>query len=324
VRHLLQDDRVRRAGNALPEPIREALKRLARPNRSVIFSARAPSVYASKLRFRLRLRDTDVFLVGHPKSGNTWLAYMLAVAQAAGDPERRINVASVGNFIPAAHRYEVLHVVRSRGLLQSYERLANPRIFRNEEPVCPDLYPRTIYLVRDPRSVLVSYFHHYKAEANDSTMILDDFVAAYLSDMSSVAPTIARWDLQVLDWLDRVERQPVAIVKYEDLHASPETKLAELATFARIPVATDALNAAVERGRFEALREEERRHGAEAEGFRLKASRGRFYRSGRIDGWREELSPAARTSIEEEFRPTMDALGYLATPPEATTSRREQ
>ena len=31
------------------------------------------------ISFRGAVRKSDVFLVGHPKSGNTWLAFMLAV-----------------------------------------------------------------------------------------------------------------------------------------------------------------------------------------------------------------------------------------------------
>jgi hypothetical protein len=280
-------------------------------NPSVVFSTGTVATLASKYRFRARLRGTDAFVVGHPKSGNTWLAYMLAVVKEAGDPEQRVNVANVGVFIPAAHRYEALHVVGSRRLLRSYDRLANPRVFRNEEPVYPELYPRTVYLVRDPRAVLVSYYHHYKAEFDDPDMSMDRFVSTYLRDPSAVGAPIARWDVQVGEWMRRAGAQRVLIVRYEDLHEDPEGCLSEIVAFCDIPATTEAVRAAGRRGAFEAMQQEERRYGAESAGFRLSQRRGQFYRRGAVDGWREELPSAAHEAIDATFGSLMETLGYL-------------
>ena len=54
----------------------------------------------------------------------------------------------------------------------------------------------------------------------------------------------------------------------------------------------------MERGAFEAMRRVEESHGAES--FRGVDPGGRrFVRRGRVDSWREELSPGARLRIEE-------------------------
>ena len=292
-------------------PITRAAKVRFFGTSSVVFSKGTVATLASKYRFRARLRGTDVFIVGHPKSGNTWLAYMLALVKEGGDPDLRVNVANVGAFIPAAHRCEALHIVGSRALLRSYDRLANPRVFRNEEPVCPELYPRTVYLVRDPRAVLVSYYHHYKAEFNDPDMPIDRFVSTYLRDPSAVGAPIARWDVQVGEWIRRAEAQRVLMVRYEDLHEDPEGCLSEIVAFCDIPATTEAVRTAGRRGAFEAMQREESRYGAESAGFRLKERRGTFYRRGEVDGWREELPSAARGAIDATFGPVMETLGYL-------------
>src|SRR5262245_56134175 len=96
--------------------------------------------------FQRALRQTDVFFIGHPKSGNTWVAYMLAKILYK-DEMNKVTMASVGHYLPVIHGQD--------SLIARYENLPSPRIFRNEYPVHPQLYPKTIYLVRDPRAALV-------------------------------------------------------------------------------------------------------------------------------------------------------------------------
>ena len=264
-----------------------------------------------ELLFRAYLRPTDVFLVGHPKSGNTWLAYMLAIILREGDPRGQITVANVGNFIPGIHGDD-LGMLKHRGL-------SNPRVFRNEFPMFPHLYPRTIYMVRDPRSVLVSYYHHYRVTTADSEMTLEAFVAKYLADGPIVTwePGLARWDAQVAEWTDRAREAPVMFVTYEALHDDRRAVLEKVTRFSRIPSTEDSIEAAVERGSFEAMRSEEAQWGAQAylldagQAYREAPSRtGWFFRQGRRDGWKDELPAKARTAIEREFGSAMEIFGY--------------
>jgi hypothetical protein len=264
-----------------------------------------------KLLFSAYLRPTDVFLVGHPKSGNTWLAYMLGIILRAGDPGGQITVANIGDFIPEIHGDDL-------GILK-HRALPNPRVFRNEFPMFHHLYPRTIYMVRDPRSVLVSYYHHYRVTTADSEMTLEAFVAKYLADGPIVTwePGLARWDTQVAEWTNRASEASVMIVAYEALHEDRRAALERVASFCGVQAPEDAIAAAVERGSFEAMRSEEARWGAQAylldggQAYReAPGGTGWFFRQGLRDGWKDELPAKARTAIEREFGPTMEALGY--------------
>ena len=108
--------------------------------------------------FQHELRQTDIFLIGHPKSGNTWLAYMLAIILNK-DFNRHINLATIGDYVPVIHGRD--------SMIVKYRNLFNPRVFRNEWPIYPDRYPKIIYLIRDPRSILVSYYHMYNTLFDD-------------------------------------------------------------------------------------------------------------------------------------------------------------
>ena len=255
-------------------------------------------------RFRASLRPLDTFIVGHPRSGNTWLAYMLAILLEKGDPDCRVTVANIGHFIPVIHGRDPLII--------NHAARPDPRIFRNERPNYPNLYPRTLFIVRDPRATLVSYFHYYRTLARDEEMTLDAFVARYLADGCIVdfEPDVVRWDRMVTEWVGRGGRRPVMIVRYEEIHEDRNGLLGRISSFCGLDPPAHALESAVKRGSFESMRQEEGRHGVEPQHPPDPPSRGWFFRQGRTDGWSSELSAESLAAVDRAFGSAMEAVGY--------------
>src|SRR5438132_5015556 len=88
----------------------------------------------------------DVFLVSYPRSGNTWTRFLLGNLIDQNDPVTFSNVES---------RIPEIYFNRDRFL----RALPRPRMLKSHEPFQPH-YPRVIYIVRDPRDVAVSFYHH--------------------------------------------------------------------------------------------------------------------------------------------------------------------
>lgn len=254
-------------------------------------------------RFERALRPTDTFIVGHPKSGNTWLAYMLAILLF---PDRRdsVNLVNVGDFVPFVHAHDYR--------IRRYPDLPDPRVFRNEVPEHPDLYPRTIYLLRDPRAVLVSFWHMYRTMFAED-LGFDPFLDQYLATSGIFEwwnAKLTPWDRQVDDALSRAETDAsLTIVRYEEMVADRQAALRRLAAFLELPADPEALAAAVERGGFRSMRLDEEAHGAEAYEGRA-AGEGRFVRKGRTDGWRDEIGSEQAARIEDAFGEVMARAGY--------------
>jgi len=108
-----------------------------------------------------------------------------------GFREKKSIWMNIDHYVPGIHFEDIA--------IERHPKLLERRVFRNEVPVYPQYYPRTIYLVRDPRSVLVSYYHMYRTIFNDTTTPLQDFVEEYLrnGNIQRYEPQIDRWDRQV-------------------------------------------------------------------------------------------------------------------------------
>ena len=257
----------------------------------------------NKELFENNLRKTDVFLVGHPKSGNTWMAYMLAML-ANNDYKQRVNVSNVGEFIPTIHDADYR--------IAEYSDLSDPRIFRNEGPKYPELYPKTIYILRDPRSVLLSYYHHCVHDTGRTDWKITDFVDEMITQgcIRSLEPFLVRWDRQVETWLERAQSQPVIFVKYEDLKQNCYAVLERINNFIELECDEKTIRLAVERGGFSNMRKDEEKYGAESYPGE-QGKKGYFVRKGKVDSWKEEMPGEVIETIEKSFFPVMKKMGYL-------------
>lgn len=256
------------------------------------------------IRFKSFVRPSDIFLVGHPKSGNTLMAYMFAIV-VFRDFVRNINLANIDNYVPGIH-FEDLAIVK-------HGMMAGPRVFRNEVPLFPQWYPRAIYLVRDPRAVLVSYYHMYRTIFNDTKTTIAEFVDEYLrnGNIQRYEPQITRWDRQVSIWLKRAERDSrIMIVPYEKMVKNKPEVLEHVLEFASVECSDALFEHVLERSSFAAMRKTEEEFGEENYPGEI-GKRGRFIRRGEVSGWKEELPPESVQAIEREFGPVMKKMGYL-------------
>lgn len=279
--------------------------RWGRPTLSALYPLLSPYRKARDRRLvKHHLRHSDVFLVGHPKSGNTWVAYMLGIL-IHQDFNNALNLANVGDYVPVIHGkdYEIYR----------YPDLKNPRVFRNEWPIYPDLYPRVIYLVRDPRSVLVSYYHMYGLLTGDGKLSLHEFVREYLARgcLIRLEPNI-RWDIQVRYWADRANRNDTILIRYEDMLLQRQAALERTVSFMGLPYTSDLIRLALGRGEFKAMKKNEREHGAESY-LRVNGRKGAFIRRGKIDSWKDEMEPKTVRLVERELGSVMALLGYEPT-----------
>ncbi len=249
----------------------------------------------------------DVYLVSYPRSGNTWTRFLVGNLLFPNDPATFSNIESR----VAEIYFNPDHVLR---------RLPRPRLLKSHEAFHPR-YPRVICIVRDPRDVAVSCYHHdVKARNIPDDYPIDDFIPRFLK--AEFDPWWGSWADNVMSWISmRQGRSSFLLLRYEDMKEDPQRELLKIgrflsgAGFHNLDLSPQRLAQAVELSspeRMRALEKAEAKHYAQLKETRPDKP---FVRSATAGGWKSALSPKSVQRIEEAWGPVMRQLGYLLSEP---------
>lgn len=253
---------------------------------------RRPSVPAAR---NLTVLPADVFLVSYPRSGNTWLRFLLANALR---PEPPATFATFGEVVPD------IYDESDRALLRRSE----PRVLKSHEPFDPR-YRRVLYVVRHPADVAVSYYHYLiKMRVIPPGFDVGRFVASFVS---GGLDDFGQWGDHVTGWLDAREGESdFVLVRYEDVLDDPGEALAAAVELIGADVDDVTMAAAVERSRADELRRLERETATALPTFRGSRLEDPFIRKARAGTAAEELSPEVVTEIMDAWPKAAARVGY--------------
>ena len=238
-------------------------------------------------------------ICSYPKSGNTWLSFLLANLMRPGETIRGTDVR---NLVPDVHGLKAHDIDGDKA----------PAIFKSHEPFRPD-YDRVVYLYRDPRDVMLSYYHYSKGLGTiGPDVTVDDYITGFTSPDPSLNPPFGNWGEHVGSWFGACEDEPTFLpVSYEAMLEAPEAELARVASFLDIDHDPDRIESAVHQSTAEEMRKLEKAGELHRQGHSREFDNLTFIRKAKAGSWREELSPGAAHRIEEAFGPMMERLGYL-------------
>lgn len=247
-------------------------------------------------RFR-GVTDQDVLLATYPKSGATWLTFMLAELVWGVGEQHEIHDL---RFVPTVGKQHLgVNRLPSGGwLLRTHE------LYR---PACK----RAIYVVRDGRDVAVSvYFHIKRVTGLEATF--SEFLGPYLDGQFIGAGV---WHEHIANWLDSpcFQDGQGMVVRYEDMKQDARRELQRCAEFLGVDASPERLDHAAAVGDFEAMRKTENR--TERIVHREKGPAISFVRKGIVGDWKNHFSPEDLTRFYAVAGPAMDRLGYGAATP---------
>lgn len=233
------------------------------------------------------LSPADVFFAAYPKSGTTYIRFVLfemLSGMPAGFRTTNILMAGIGGHTKA------MKLLPGGGHL-----VATHEHYRKQ-------YKRVIYVVRDARDVLLSEYAFLKA-LDFYKDDLDSFVRYFLfTKVSGYGP----WHKHVTGFLD----SPIAgtdnmmLVRFEDLRKDPMPWFARIAEFLGVSVSEERIRTAVANNSIEAMREKENKEPVKA------SIRGRFVRDGKVSGWVSKLTLEQVRLIEQHAGDALVRLGY--------------
>jgi hypothetical protein len=243
----------------------------------------------------LLILPDDIFLVSFPKSGNTWTRFLLANLRFPDEPA---TWANINRLIPDP----------TGTPKKDFDRMQRPRIIKSHECFDPR-YPRVVYIVRDPRDVVVSQYHyHRKIRKIEDDSPIEKFVTRFLA--GETCPH-GSWGQNVSTWLYTSEANSrFLLLRYEDLVEDTARELAKVAAFLHLEGGPQQIARAVERSSADQMRKLEKAQPNKNE--LMKGSRKdlSFVRAAGSGGWRSDLPAPMAARIEEAWGPLMRHLGY--------------
>lgn len=189
---------------------------------------------------KLKFREDDVFLTMFPKSGSTWLSeciylvvhqyhYELALKESIEYRFPQIDSPSHDVFDLILEQY---NIVNQRRLVKSSVPMSLMIEAQQQDlqPKQPNLKPKVISIFRNPRDVLVSFFHHCKTVKHYD--IGYDFDMFYESFVTGKVPCGPIWTMynSMYDYHCQNPNTSM-IIFYEDMKQDLRTQIKRICEF---------------------------------------------------------------------------------------------
>jgi len=244
----------------------------------------------------LTVYPDDTFLVSFPRSGNTWTRFLICNLI---DPENPVNFAQIESRIPE------IYDVTDRAL----RALPRPRIIKSHESFDPR-YKKIVYIVRDPRDVLLSYYEfQLKRRVITEDCSLEEFLPRFME--SEFEPMTGSWRDHVLSWIaTRGGLKNFLLLRYEDMLAHTQEESTKIAEFLGLDSSTERVARAVALSSADRMRRLEKEESRQWKETRKTRQDKPFVRKATSGGWKSALPEHCVAQLESAWGDVILSVGY--------------
>ena len=270
-----------------------------------------------------------VWIASYPKSGNTWVRSFLSDYLNKSKTDFDFSILQKIKRFPRKELYDNLkinynnffEIVSNWINMQSYLNLKDETIYLKTHNAMCTINGHSftnknntlgiIYVVRDPRDVILSYSSHLKKNIEDTFQIMTDkhakgmvkYDGKYITDS-----ILGSWSENYKSWKNCNITNKI-IIKYEDLISNPCKYFSQIITYLNkiddININQQMINKSIENTNFKKLQNLEKKFTFE------EKEHGIFFRKGQSGNWKNELDEKIIFQIEEAFKEEMKELRYL-------------
>ena len=276
-----------------------------------------------------------VWLASYPKSGNTYLRSFLSTYFFSKDDSYSFDLLkNIGQYpktsvfsrlgINIKDRHEV-----AKSHLKVQKKINDSKTLKflktHSSFVKMDGYSFTdldntlgvIYVVRDPRDVIISFSNHNDQPINKTLEMINDNFILDADDENRVAVYMGSWSFHYNSWKPFKRVNKYILVKYEDLIKNKEKTFKEILYFLKnlanvnFKIEDKKIKKIIQEIEFEKLKKLEEKIGFPESKKTKQGEKIAFFRKGSIQQWRNNLDLKTRKSIETSCEKEMKELGYL-------------
>ncbi len=254
------------------------------------------------------LPDQYVWIASYPKSGNTWMRFIIANIMSGGVS----NSNDIEGMVPDIHRGPLRPALHHCGRAFAKTHFAYGSVKQQQATV------GAVYIVRHPLDVLVSHLDYFglNEQPAKASKFIDEFIN-YGGYPHWGELGFGTWQKHVRSWTFETRRFPRLFVRYEDLLTDTTAEVTRVFEFLEIDAAPEDIARACEQSSFKSLRKMEQTEQKESSssGFfaaerRQKGETFRFMSKGVSGRYQERLAPEHLELASNKFGATMKLLGY--------------
>uniref|UniRef100_A0A8C4TPJ8 Sulfotransferase n=1 Tax=Erpetoichthys calabaricus TaxID=27687 RepID=A0A8C4TPJ8_ERPCA len=254
---------------------------------------------------KFQAKADDILIATYPKAGTTWMIEIM-------DSIRQGGITKEITTIPSHERTPFLEL-SSMGTLPAGKSLyasdmPSPRLVKTHLPF--QLVPQSfwdkgckvIYVARNAKDILVSYFFFHKI-----TPILphagtwDDFFESFLSGNV----VWGSWFDHVTGWWDVREKHQILYVFYEDILQDPMREVERVARFLGHTLDNGTIQEIVKHTSFNMMKDNPMTNFSRMPTCIVDVRISPFMRKGQVGDWKNHFTVAQNQRFEEEYRRRM-------------------
>lgn len=271
------------------------------------------------------MSDTFTWIASYPRSGNTWLRFLVANCLV----DHQFDWTKAMNSF-AFELYYYMGKVRNDGwsnqdVVDTLRRVIRgqptadrigDRLFMKTHDAWSDKHPfadmggPAVLLVRDPRDVLLSAINYHQL-TRDTEADPVQYAHAYIKnggDPAWIKSGYGTWFEHYQSWAEQ-SSFPVHVVRYEQLKTDPVPALVKLCAFLEFDITSEDADRAVDRTALAKLQKVEQ--DARADGTFGGLNKGfKFFNKGKSGQSLDDLEPGLDDLFEQKFANELAEMGY--------------
>ncbi|XP_032999545.1 amine sulfotransferase-like [Lacerta agilis] len=247
------------------------------------------------------IRDSDVFLVTYPKSGTVWTENILSLIYHEGHRDGSEKLTLLDRVMSL--EYNIGNV--------DYASRPSPRLFASHVPYY--LVPKglrnrrakVVYVVRNPKDVLVSYYHFSKTslkleEVEDFGIFMERFLAGKV--LASL------WLDHVEGWYSHRDDFNILFLTYEEMKKDLRSSVLKLCNFLGRRLTEKEVDAVVDQATFNKMKADPRANYEFMPPEFMDYSKGHFLRKGTVGDWKNMMTVAQNERFDSVFKERIEKL----------------
>ena len=227
----------------------------------------------------MKLRPDDVWIVTFPKSGTTWTQQIVRLIVNREED----NGVVIEEAVPWVEGFSVLPN-RGHKYYVDIDKMTSPRAFKSHLPYemmpcgLPSNTPgKYINVIRNPKDVAVSYFHHYNSYPYYPHYEWDNFFEMFIKGELEYGDFFNH----ILSWWAHKDDHNVLILKYEDMKKDLPSAVATIAKFIGQDISKELVDEIAHRTTFDNMKKDSTANYEQLGRFKLP-TRTDFMRKGEV------------------------------------------